>query len=158
MEKNYETSKYDLLSLDTCNREKMKNDLIILNEQTKEFGLLLTDEQIENLIDVSKFSLEDNELCEVGANILEDIILEFYTSPYIAKIDYDETLYELVNVYYALRKEFNYHVPDAYLIKLMREHFDNDAYGSIELLFKLVCNEILNKEETKYYMGEDMND
>lgn len=158
MEKDYETTKYDLLSLDACNKETIKNNIIILNDKTKEFGLMLTEEQIENLIDIRKFALSDNSLLELGSSILEDIILEFYQSPYISKVDYDETLYELSNVYYTLREKFNYHIPDAYIIKLMREHFDDDAYGSTEKLVKLVSDDILNIKEPKYYIGEDMND
>lgn len=158
MGKDYETTRYDLLSLDVCNKEAIKNNIIVLNDKTKEFGLTLTEEQIENLIDIRKYALADNSLLELGSNILEDIILEFYTSPYISKIDYDETLYELVNIYYTLRELFNYHIPDAYIIKLMHEHFDDDAYGSTELLVKLVKNDILNIQGPKYYIGEDMND
>lgn len=158
MEKDYETTKYDLLSLVSCNNEAIKNNIMVLNDKTKEFGLMLTEEQIENLIDTRKYALSDNSLLELGSSILEDIILEFYTSPYISKVDYDETLYELVNIYYTLREKFNYHIPDAYIIKLMREHFDDDAYGSTELLVKLVTNDILKIRGYKYYIGEGMND
>lgn len=158
MKNDYETNQYDLLSLEACNKETIKNNLTLINDRTKEFGLILTEEQIENLIDVRKYALSDNSLLEIGSSILEDIILEFYTSPYISKIDYDETLYELVNIYYTLREQFNYRIPDAYIIKLMREHFDDDAYGSTELLSKLVIDDILNKKGTKYYIGENMND
>lgn len=158
MEKDYETTKFDLLSLESCNNETIKNNITILNDKTKEFGLTLTEEQIENLIDTRKYALSDNSLLELGSSILEDIILEFYTSPYLSKVDYDETLYELVNIYYSLRELFNYHIPDAYIIKLMRKHFDDDAYGSTEMLVKLVTNDILNIKGPKYYIGEDMND
>lgn len=143
--KEYETNRYDLLSLDTCNREAIKNNIMALNEKTKEFGLILTEEQIENLVDVRKYSLMDNSLLEIGSSIIEDIILEFYSSPYISKIDYDETLYELVEIFYSLRNIFNYKVPDAYIIKAMREHFDTDAYGATELLIKLVSSDIYKK-------------
>lgn len=143
--KEYETNRYDLLSLDTCNKEAIKNNIIVLNEKTKEFGLILTEEQIENLVDVRKYSLLDNSLLEIGSSIIEDIILEFYSSPYISKIDYDETLYELVEIFYSLRNIFNYKVPDAYIIKAMREHFDTDAYGATELLIKLVSSDIFKK-------------
>ncbi len=158
MEKEYETTKYDLLSFDACNQETIKKNLIILNDKTKEYGLTLTEEQITNLIDTRKYALSDNLLLEIGSSILEDIIDAFYTSPYISKVDYDETLYELTNIYYTLRGEFNYHIPDAYIIKLMREHFDDDAYGTTELLVKLVTDDILNKKGHKYYIGEGMND
>lgn len=143
--KEYETNRYDLLSLDTCNKEAIKNNIMVLNEKTKEFGLILTEEQIENLVDVRKYSLLDNSLLEIGSSIIEDIILEFYSSPYISKIDYDETLYELVEIFYSLRNIFNYKVPDAYIIKAMREHFDTDAYGATELLIKLVSSDIFKK-------------
>lgn len=143
--KEYETNRYDLLSLDTCNREAIKNNIMALNEKTNEFGLILTEEQIENLVDVRKYSLMDNSLLEIGSSIIEDIILEFYSSPYISKIDYDETLYELVEIFYSLRNIFNYKVPDAYIIKAMREHFDTDAYGATELLIKLVSSDIYKK-------------
>lgn len=138
--------KYDLLSLENCNKEAIKNSLINLNDQTKEFGLTLTEEQITNLIETRKYALSDNSLIEVGSNIIEEIILNFYSSPYISKIDYDEIINELVNVYYSIRSTFNYHIPDQYIIKLMREHFDTDAYGACELLTKLVTDEIFNSK------------
>lgn len=143
---DYEKNKYDLLSLDACNQEMIKNNIIMLNDKTKEFGLTLTEEQITNLIDTRQYALKDNSLTELGSSILEDIILEFYSSPYISKIDYDETLYELVEIFYALRKKFNLSTPDAHIIKLMREHFDDDAYGATELLINLVSNDILGKK------------
>ena len=66
------------------------------NEYTNQYGLMLTDNQITNLLERKKETLKETGRIEFREGIIDRIIKEFCDSPYINQDNYVLTLYELV--------------------------------------------------------------
>ena len=75
------------------------------NEFTNKYGLVLTDNQISNLLEKRKETLRDTGRVEFRCSIIEKIIKEFCDSPYIKQENYERTLYELIAIFYEYKNE-----------------------------------------------------
>ena len=89
MEKNY---------LDIVNKRKQIEIANIkkCNEYTRQYGLVLSDNQISNLLERRKETLKETGRVELREGIIDKLIKEFCDSPYINQENYAETLYELI--------------------------------------------------------------
>lgn len=108
------------------------DDLIKLNDITKEYNLILSKEQIISLINTKNNTLKEIGRIEFNNNIIKEIIFNFYDSPYIDEDNYFNTLEELINIFYIYRNNFN--LSDEQIIKYMKLRFNNYSNGSLELL------------------------
>jgi hypothetical protein len=117
------------------NKKKQEIAKIIKsNEYTSKYGLKLTEEQINNIIERRFETLKDTGRLEFGDWIIDKIIKEFCNSPYISNQNYGETIYELIDIFYYYKNETNDLVTDDELLKFMKEHFDGIAQGSLDYL------------------------
>lgn len=107
-------------------------DIIKLNDITKEYNLILSKEQIISLINTKNNTLKEIGRIEFNNTIIKDIISNFYDSPYIDEDNYFNTIEELINIFYIYRNNFN--LSDDQIIKYMKLRFNNYSNGSLELL------------------------
>ena len=104
------------------------------NEFTNKYGLVLTDNQISNLLEKRKETLKDTGRAEFRGGIIEKIIKEFCDSPYINQENYERTLYELIDTFYEYKNKTMDLITDDELIKFMKKAFDEICKGDIEYL------------------------
>ena len=110
------------------------NEIMKCNDLTVKFGLILTEKQAIALVETRSYSLKQNGRIEFGGGVIDKIINEFCDSPYISINNYNETLHELLEIFYYYKNETLDLISDDDLIKYMKNAFDGICQGSIELL------------------------
>ena len=110
------------------------NEIMKCNDMTVKFGLILTEIQALELVETRSYALKQNGRIEFGGGVIDKIISEFCDSPYISINNYNETLHELLEIFYYYKNETLDLMSDDDLIKYMKNAFDGICQGSIELL------------------------
>lgn len=148
--------------LEIINRKKQMEVANIkkCNEFTGDYGLLLSEKQIESLIEKRIDILKNTGRVEFRNGIIDKIIKEFCDSPYINQENYVLTLYDLLDVFYEYKNETMDLITDDELIKFMKKAFNGVCKGDIEYLSGTVMykmkQRILNGELIDYIeIGED---
>lgn len=118
---------YNLIS-----KTEEKNSIISMNNITKEKGLILTNKEIDELIENKNETLNNLGRVEI-TSIIDKIIYEFYDSSYIDIDNYFETINEIINIFYKYQKEFN-NLTDEQILKYLKNNFETTSNGVIELL------------------------
>ena len=104
------------------------------NELTIKFGVSLSDEVIDRLINKRFEALKNTGRIEFDEGILKKLIEAFCDSPYIMQNNYEETLEELQDIFYFFKGEAMEQISDGELIEFMKRDFDGKCQGSIEYL------------------------
>ena len=104
------------------------------NEYTNKYGLILSDNQISNLLEKRKETLKETGRIEFREGIIDKLIKEFCDSPYINQENYAETLYELIETFYEYKNETMDLITDDELIQFMKKSFDGICQGDLEYL------------------------
>lgn len=110
------------------------NDIFNCNELTAEYGLMLNEEGIKEIIKTRNVALEKSGRIEFNGQIINKIITTFCDSPYISQYNYNDTINELVEIFYNYKNETLDYIGDDELIEIMKDYFDNYCQGSLELL------------------------
>ena len=108
-------------------------DVTALNTLTAAQGLTLTEAQAAELVAARREALVQTGRVEFGSGVTEKLIRAFYTSPYLTKETYAETLQALTELFYQLKNETDDRVGDDALLAEMRARFDGDCGGSLDL-------------------------
>ena len=109
-------------------------EILNCNEITSRYGLLLSKAQAQDLVVTRVESLSGNGRIEFAGGIINKLIIEFCDSPFISQYNYANTLNELIEIFYYFKNETLDEISDDDLILLMKEYFDVNCKGSIELL------------------------
>lgn len=104
------------------------------NEYTSKYGLVLSDDEINNILERRKEVLKSTERIELREGIIDNLIKEFCNSQYITKENYVATLYELIDIFYEYKNETMDLITDDELIKFMKKSFDGVAGGDLDYL------------------------
>ena len=110
------------------------NDISKCNEFTNEYGLMLQEEDVKEIIKTRNIALEKSGRIEFNGQIVNKIIMIFCDSPYISQHNYSDTINELVEIFYNYKNETLDYISDDELMEIMKEYFDNYCQGSLELL------------------------
>lgn len=133
--------------------------IIQTNEYTSKYGLVLKQEDIQNIIERRLDVLKETQRLEFGEWAIDKIIKEFCDSPYISQQDYAETIYELIDIFYYYKNETQDLVPDDELIAFMKEHFDGICQGSLDYLAGTVldrmCSNVLEGKPMDYMVDTE---
>ena len=153
MEENY---------LDIVNKRKQIEIANIkkCNEYTNKYGLILSDNQISNLLEKRKETLKETGRIEFREGIIDKLIKEFCDSPYINQENYTETLYELIEMFYEYKNETKDLITDDELIEFMKKSFDGICQGDLEYLsgtvmYRMRENLLKGKQLDYLEEGED---
>lgn len=131
MDNNYS---FTLLPQNTALAERQVRDKILLcNEETKKYGLLLTEQQALALAQTRTSSLKENKRIEFGNGIVDKLIMAICNSPYITQDTYEDTLHELIDLFYDLKNNTWDKVSDTDLIDFIKATF-NGCHGSMDML------------------------
>lgn len=131
---NY-NSDFSLIAISSSLMERQATDKILAcNEEIRKYGLVLTEQQALALVQTPTNALRENKRIELNGGIIDKLILAFCNSPYIDKDTYEDTLHELINLFYDLKNSTWDTVSDDDVIEFMKNAFDNRCHGSLELL------------------------
>lgn len=109
-------------------------EIVELNEQIKEYGLALTLEEAKQLIFARDRALDHYGRVELGIEATKTLITELAASPYMDHDNFLSVLNELQEMFYYLKNETEDRIGDFELISMIRERFDGDCGGSMDLL------------------------
>ncbi len=110
------------------------NQIVQLNETTWEYGLTLSQKDANALVETRNKSLKANGRIEIGSETIEKIIEAFCNSQYINQREYVYILHDLLETFYYIKNETLDLISDDKLIFLMKDYYENQCFGSIELL------------------------
>lgn len=126
---------FALAAMDAALAERQVTDQILqCNKATEKYGLILTEHQALSLAQTRTTSLKENRRIEFGTGIVDKIIMAFCDSPYLSQENYEDTLHELISLFYELKNLTEDRVSDRDLMEFMKQAFDNGCRGSLELL------------------------
>lgn len=114
------------------------------NDMTIKYGLLLSDQQINDLIEGRYNALADNDRIEFGDGILKNLITAFCDSVYINQQNYFDTIFSLQELFYYFKNESMESVSDDELVELLKFNFDCVCQGSAEYLSSLSFDDMYN--------------
>ena len=112
------------------------SELLECNEFTSRYGLHLEQQQACHLAEVRKQSLTGNGRIEFGGGVLRKLVISFCDSPYLSQAEYADTLATLTSLFFYYKNESLDAINDNDLLNFMKQHFDTDCHGSIELLVR----------------------
>jgi hypothetical protein len=115
-------------------RQEAAADILRVNRTTASAGLILSQNQAAALISARDQALNGTGRVELGGGVLEKLILAFYDSPFFQPDQTLETFEGLLEIFYYLKNETFDTIGDNDLIAFLREHFDGECKGSLELL------------------------
>lgn len=116
---------------------QQKNQLekvIQTNQKTEQFGLVLTQQDAELILEERKNSLMEQKRVEFGEGIATKIIYEFCDSSYIDQNNYVDTILRLQEIFYQYKNEMEDEITDEELLHLMKEQFELICFGDLEYL------------------------
>lgn len=121
-------------SLNTSMQEQAVVQILELNEKTKGYGLVLSSEEVRQIILARNQVLHNYGRVELSIEVTKELIENFAASPYVHKDDYATLLNELHETFYYLKNETEDKIGDIRMIEMMRELFDEHCGGSLDLL------------------------
>lgn len=114
--------------------ETARQELRACNETTAQYGLSLSEPDIQELVSCRVKSLRDSGRVEFGSGILPKLIQAFCDSPYVSQENYKDLLVELQDAFYYFKNESMDRFSDDELIEFMAKVFNGRAQGSVEYL------------------------
>ncbi|MEA4831427.1 MAG: DUF6323 family protein [Oscillospiraceae bacterium] len=110
------------------------NEILKQNAVSSQFGLELTEQQALALVETRSLALKENGRIEFGGGVIDKLIYEFCDSPFISSVNYEQTLHDLIDIFYYYKNETIDLISDDELIKYMKKAYDGVCQGSLELL------------------------
>ncbi len=104
------------------------------NQKTAQFGLSLTAQDAELILEERKNVLKEQKRVEFGQGIVPKIIFEFCDSDYIDQNNYVNTIVRLQEIFYLYKNEMQDEITDDELLHLMKEQFEKLCFGDLEYL------------------------
>lgn len=130
-----DNNEWELTIMDAIlSRQQNIEEILAFNNQSAQYGLTMTTQQAIALTESCKDSLKRNRRIELNGNIIIRLISSFCDSPYISQQDYEETLHELIDLFYDFKNDTWDMITDNELIEFMKEAFNSNCCGSCEML------------------------
>lgn len=101
----------------------------------KQTGLVLTGSQCMELIECHREMLREYGRIEFNQGILPDLIQTFIDSPYLEEDTLLDLLEQLQELFFFAKNQCHDHIDDQVLLDWMRDCFDHEAAGSVELVY-----------------------
>lgn len=119
-----------------------KEEIRCCEELNRLNGLMLSEADITELVELRGQALRSMGRVEFGGGILPKLIRAFCTSPYVDSENYAATLGELQDAFYYFRNESDDRFSDDELIAFMERVFNGQAHGSAEVLTSISLEEL----------------
>lgn len=105
-----------------------------MNEKTEKFGLSLTEQDAQLILQERGNTLKEQKRVEFGEGIVPKIIDEFCDSDYIDQKSYVDTIIRLQEIFYLYKNEMDDEITDDELLHLMKEQFETLCFGDLDYL------------------------
>lgn len=130
------------------------------NEYTTQYGLRLTDSDIQELLVSRRECLCSQQRVEFGGSVLDKIIYAFCDSEYIYQDNYVETIDRLQSIFYLYKNESLDELTDNELIDVMRNAFDEKCQGSLDYLEETFLDDFARniRVNTRRFIGRYAGD
>lgn len=115
-------------------KEVQINEILSTNEESQKYGLVLTFEEAEEIIEARSSVLQSYGRIELGTGPTGKLISSFCSSAFIEQEEYAATMKDLQEVFYYMKNETEDSMGDDELIEVIKDFFENTCRGSIELL------------------------
>ena len=122
--------------------EAAKNELRSCEELNRRYGLVLTEADITELVELRGQALRSTGRVEFGGGILPKLIRAFCNSPYVDNRNYAAVLADLQDAFYYFKNESEDLFSDDDLIEFMASVFNGRAEGSTELLCSISLEDL----------------
>ena len=143
-----------LISIDNLSLRPISDELLALNEVSREYGLTLTAEEARELSETRKTALVENERIEAGVGAVPAILKKFCTSRYVNKDNYTYVLNEVTYLFYYIKTETDDKIGDEALIDELFERFELYCRGSIDVLEGREAERIIRKVNAGRHYAE----
>ncbi len=104
------------------------------NRKTQQYGLTLSREDAELLLQERGRALQEQRRVEFGEGITEKIIEEFCDSAYIGQESYVDTVIRLQEIFYLYKNEMMDEISDEELLHFMKEQYEGVCFGDLDYL------------------------
>lgn len=112
----------------------LTDEILRTNEVSQKYGLTLSAAEAREIVEARGHVLQSYGRVELDMGVTRKLIGSFCTSPFINQEDYPSTLKELQEIFYYMKNETEDRLGDDELIGILKDFFENDCGGSIELL------------------------
>ena len=120
--------------MEQLQKQNLSTQLLLTNQYTEKYGLVLTQEDTELILEGRKNALQEQRRVEFGESILPRIIFEFCDSAYVRQDNYTQTLLRLQEIFFLYKNEMEDEITDDELLHFMKEQFETICYGDLEYL------------------------
>ena len=117
---------------------RVKDKILSRNAATAKHGIVLTESQAAAIAASQTAALKKAGRIEFGFGIADKAISLFADSPYIIPDEYEQTISDLISLFYTFRNEADGILSDDELLNFMKNSFDGRCAGSLELLAQQV--------------------
>ena len=122
--------------------EAAKDELRSCEDVNRRYGLVLTEADITELVELRNQALRSTGRVEFGGGILPKLIRAFCNSPYVDNQNYAAVLADLQDAFYYFKNESGDLFSDDDLIEFMASVFNGRAEGSTELLCSISLEDL----------------
>ena len=133
-----------IMQLQVVKKEEEINQIMKCNELSIQYGLTLTPQDVEGLLEMQHKVLQDVGRVEFHSTILQQIIYEFCDSLFIHKYNYVETINQLLEIFYYYRDATEDYLTDEEIIHYMKIAFDGCCQGSLYYLSEEQLNTLMD--------------
>ncbi|MDF2543762.1 MAG: hypothetical protein K0S47_3480 [Herbinix sp.] len=134
-------------------QKKQLETVLECNKKTEKFGLVLSEDEVTNLMVGRKSSLSENQRVEFGEGVLPRIIDLFCDSQFINQENYADTLSELQEIFYLYKNETQDELTDAELLEFMKKQYEEICFGDLDYL-KNTCLERFGRSVRSGYQSQ----
>lgn len=136
------------LKLHEITNAQRKDDLLALNETSAEYGLVLSEQEAEMLVQAGRDAIALQDRIEFGKSATTKMIEKFMHSSYLSQNGYADTIAALLEVFYEVKEESLDILTDDEVIQVMYDLFEGESGGDVEILrsrdLEELCRRIRN--------------
>lgn len=135
-------------------------EIIKLNKQLKEEGIVLTVKDAGEIIAARDKTLKSTGRIEINMDVIHSIIKEVGKSPYVNQENMVETVNDIYEVFHYLKNSTSDLLSDSEILESIMLFYNEIYRGSVELLMgkgveKIVCNFKKGRDLTNIKEEED---
>lgn len=112
------------------------SSILSCNDILESHGLQISAQQALELAKGCQASIRESRRIEFQEGITAELLRVFCDSPYLSQRELADTIMDLTDLFYTLKNDTCDQIPDTELISFMKEAFDGECHGSMELLVK----------------------
>jgi len=150
--------KLNIQSFRQLSKKEQVNKVLECNNRSLDFGLTLTQKQVEQILETRDQALQTNQRIEFQSTIIEDIIEEFMDSQFITKYNYAEIIEGLIEIFYYYKDATEeYNLSDEEIIHYLKVAYDGVCQGSLDSLYEEQLSKLIDSisQNLDIYEGTD---